>query len=152
MIPSHRCYDIIKDSEGFRSDAYPDPGTGGKPWTIGYGSTMYKDGRRIQPGDKITRQQAEDLLAWEVNNKSIGVLGAIKNSKITQNQFDALVSFAYNVGLGNFNSSTLLKKVKDNPNDTSIEFEFSRWNKSNKRVLPGLTKRRKRESDLYFMP
>ena len=65
-------------------------------------------------------------------------------------QFDALVSFAYNVGTANFAKSTLLKKVNANPNDASIRAEFGKWNKSNGRVLKGLVTRRKEEADLYF--
>ena len=65
-------------------------------------------------------------------------------------QFDALVSFAYNVGVGNFAKSTLLKKVNANPNDPTIRSEFEKWNKANGRVLKGLVTRRKEEADLYF--
>jgi lysozyme len=69
---------------------------------------------------------------------------------ITQNQFDALVSFAYNVGLEAFRKSTLLKKVNANPNDKLISNQFLRWNKSRGRVLQGLTNRRIEEARIYF--
>ena len=72
--------------------------------------------------------------------------------ELTSNQFSALVSFAYNVGLGALKSSTLLKRVNANPCDEDIKRQFMRWNKGGGRVLKGLTKRRQSESDLYFLP
>jgi lysozyme len=69
---------------------------------------------------------------------------------ITQNQFDALVSFCYNVGPSNLKSSTLLKKVNLNPNDPTIKNEFLKWNRGGGKVLDGLTRRRQAEADLYF--
>jgi lysozyme len=69
---------------------------------------------------------------------------------INQNQFDALVSFCYNVGPGNLKSSTLLKKVNANPNDPTIRTEFLKWNKGGGKVLAGLTRRRTAEANLYF--
>jgi lysozyme len=72
-------------------------------------------------------------------------------SNINENQFSALVSFAYNCGLGALKSSTLLKRVNANPNDENISYQFSRWNKAGGRVLKGLTKRRIDEDKLYFL-
>jgi lysozyme len=69
---------------------------------------------------------------------------------ISQSQFDALCSFAYNVGIGNLQKSTLIKKVNTNPSDPTIKDEFIKWNKGAGKVLAGLTKRRQAESDLYF--
>ena len=74
----------------------------------------------------------------------------VDTSNLNQNQFNALVSFAYNVGTGNFSSSTLLKKVNRNPDDLTIKDEFLRWNKAGGKVLNGLTNRRNEEADLYF--
>src|SRR5690606_30423679 len=71
-------------------------------------------------------------------------------STINQNQFDALVSFSYNIGLGSLKSSTLLKRVNNNPQDADICNQFSRWNKAGGKVLLGLTRRRKEEAELYF--
>jgi len=71
-------------------------------------------------------------------------------SSINQNQFDALVSFCYNVGVTNFKKSTLLKIVNNNPNDPNVAIQFGRWIRANGRVLAGLVKRRKSEADLYF--
>lgn len=148
MIPSKKCYDLIKSFEGLELKAYVDPGTGNLPITIGYGSTMYEDGRRIKLGDVIPLERAEMLFEWEVDKKA-KVIDAI-DLKVTQSQFDAIVSFAYNVGVGALRKSTLLKKVKANPNDKSIAAEFLKWNKSGGKAMAGLTRRRQAEADLYF--
>ena len=86
----------------------------------------------------------------EVANRFAKRVNELVTSNINQNQFNALVSFAYNVGTGNFSSSTLLKKVNRNPNDLTIKDEFLRWNKAGGKVLNGLTNRRNEEADLYF--
>lgn len=143
MTPSQNCIDLIKRFEGFKPDAYLCPA--GVP-TIGYGSTMWSDGKKVQLGQKISMADAEKLLMWEVTNKS----KAITQLSLNQNQFDALVSFAYNVGVGAINRSTLVKKAKLNPNDATIRDEFMRWTKAGGKELPGLVKRRKAEADLYF--
>jgi len=147
MIPSKKCYDIIKSFEGLKLKSYLDGG--GVP-TIGYGSTMYKSGAKVKVGENITLEQAQALLEWEVNNKATVINSHTLKVKLTQNQFDALVSFAYNVGVGAFASSTLLKKLLVNPCDKDIAYQFSRWNKDNGKEVEGLTRRRKKESDLYF--
>ena len=142
---------FIKQFEGFIPNAYKDPGSSdGLPTTIGYGSTMYKDGSRIKLGDVITEQQASDLLAWEVGNKS-AVINSYK-LKINQNQFDSLSSFVYNLGAGAFNYSTLLKKIKINPNDPTIKDEFMKWVKNDGKIIKGLVRRRDAEQKLYFTP
>jgi len=147
MTPSQKCYDAIISFEGLELESYLD--TGGVP-TIGFGSTMYTDGSKVKLGQKIELKTAHELLKWEVDNKAKVVNGQTINSKLTQNQFDALVCFAYNVGVGAFSSSTMLKKIKINPNDISIRNEFMRWNKDNGKTVQGLTNRRKKEADLYF--
>jgi lysozyme len=149
MTPSKRCIDLVKEFEGLFLNAYKCPAG---VTTIGYGSIMWPDGMRIQMGQKVTVEGAEKLLAWELEKKGT-VINAWK-LKINQSQFDALLSFAYNLGIGNLNSSTLLKKVKINANDPTIVAEFMKWNKArvNGKLteLKGLTRRRKAESDLYF--
>lgn len=150
MIPSQKCYDLIKKYEGLMLSAYVDPGTGNLPITIGYGSTMRPTGIRFKLGEKITMQEAEDFLKWEVNNKAKVVDGFLQNLKLSQNQFDALVSFTYNVGVGNLRSSTLMRKVKNDPNDISISLEFAKWNKAGGKVLKGLVNRRAAEAEMYF--
>ena len=131
---------LIKEFEGLRLRAYLCPGG---VWTIGYGHTA-----GVKPGMVITEAQAEeylkaDLIAFERYLNGLGLA-------LNQNQFDALVSFIYNVGTGNFSSSTLLRKVRANPQDNSIMDEFLRWVYSKGRVLPGLQRRRLAEMKLYF--
>ena len=147
MNPSQNCINLIKQFEGFRNKAYLD--AVGVP-TIGYGSTMWNDGKKVKLGETITLESAGVLLYWQVNKMCI----ILDTLTLNQNQYDALSSFIYNVGSGAFSKSTLFKKVKTNPKDESIKDEFLKWNKG--RVngvlveLKGLTKRRLAESNLYF--
>ena len=131
---------LIKEFEGLRLKAYKCPGG---VWTIGYGLTA-----GVKPGMLISKAQAEeylkaDLIAFERYLNGLGLA-------LNQNQFDALVSFIYNVGTGNFSNSTLLRKVRANPQENSIMDEFLRWVYSKGRVLPGLQRRRLAEMKLYF--
>lgn len=135
---------LIKSFEGCRLTAYKD--SVGIP-TIGWGNTQYENGVKVKIGDKITQERADELFLLIVKKFSQGVNQRVH--EINQNQFDALVSFSYNVGLGNLDASTLLKKVKKNPNDPTIPAEFHKWNRANGKVLPGLTRRRHAESALY---
>lgn len=142
---------IIKKSEGLRLKAYPDPATGGKPFTIGYGATYYESGAAIQPGDKITKAQADQLLAFHAG-KAREAVRKLVTSKINPNQEAALISLVFNIGEGNLKKSTLLKKININPKDPGIESEFSKWIYANKKIFQGLISRRKEESSLYFKP
>jgi lysozyme len=148
MTTGQKGIDLIAAFEGCKLKAYRCPAN---VVTIGYGTTVYDNGRPVRMGDQITLQRAKELLMHEVNMKAVGVNMLLKDTIVTQNQFDALVSFAYNCGTGALKESTLLKKVKANPNDPAIRHEFSRWNKAAGKVLAGLTARRKAEADLYFM-
>ena len=131
---------LIKEFEGLRLKAYKCPGG---VWTIGYGHTT-----GVKPGMVITEAQAEEFLKEDL----VSCENAVNNQKlsINQNQFDALVSFIYNIGTGNFSRSTLLRKVKAHPQDNSIMDEFLKWVYSKGRVLPGLQRRRLAEMKLYF--
>lgn len=149
MKPSEQCYSIIKQFEGCRLKAYKDSAG---VWTIGYGTIMYPNGTRVKGGDKCTQEEAETFLKYEVILKSQSVNAFTSNYNLTQNQFDALVSFAYNLGIGALQKSTLLKKIKINPNDPVIEAEFMKWVNAGGKKLIGLVKRRQQESDLYFTP
>jgi len=141
--------DLIKSFEGFSAKAYHDSIDPPNVDTIGYGSILYEDGRKVKVGDQdITEQRAIQLLMWEVNLKSKAVSKLI-TSKVNDNQFGALVSFAYNLGEGNLSSSTLLKKVNINPNDPSIQLEFDKWIYSNHLPVKGLERRRRAEWTLY---
>lgn len=138
--------DLIKSFEGLRLTAYK---CSAAKDTIGYGNTFYEDGTPVKPGDKITKERAEVLFTIIANEFSSKVAPLIK-SKINENQFGAITSFAYNAGVGNLQKSTLLKKVNANPDDPSIRAEFMKWDKAGGKQLAGLTRRRKAEADLYF--
>lgn len=128
-----------------------------KRWTIGYGNTFYENGARVKKGDKITKERAEELFKHILKKFEEEVASLIK-SKVNENQFSALVCFAYNVGTDidedsiaeGLGDSTLLKKVNKDPNDPTIAAEFTKWNKSGGKVLNGLIRRRRAESQLYF--
>ena len=131
---------LIKEFEGLRLKAYICPGG---VWTIGCGHTA-----GVRPGMTITEEQAEQFLKEDLTSSEKAVNS--QNLAINQNQFDALVSLVYNIGIGNFQKSTLLHKASIDPNDNSIMDEFLRWVYSKGRVLPGLQRRRLAEMKLYF--
>lgn len=138
---------LIKEFEGFRSKPYLCPAN--VP-TIGYGATYYPDGKKVTMNDKpISEQYASQLLEGMLSTYEKAVDSYCRDD-INQNQFDALVSFAYNLGNGALKSSTLLKKLNVNPNDVTIRDEFLKWVKAGGRTLQGLVRRRQAEADLYF--
>jgi lysozyme len=147
MTASKSCIDLIKQFEGFKTNAYLCPAS--VP-TIGYGSTMYNNGFKVKLGDVINEKEADNLLMWELKSKAISLHGLDLN----QNKIDACLSFVYNLGIGAFSKSTLKKKIQANPNDASIKDEFMKWNKARVggklMVLKGLTRRRIAEAELYF--
>ena len=131
---------IIKEFEGCKLKAYKCPAD---VWTIGYGHT---DG--VKEGDEITQQEADRLLASDVDLFTSGVQRLV-TSDINRNQLGALVSFAFNLGLGNLRHSTLLKLV--NAGDfVGAANQFPRWNKAAGKVLPGLVRRREAEKKLFL--
>jgi lysozyme len=139
---------LIKDFEGLRLNAYR---CSANVPTIGYGSCFYPDKTNVKMGDVLRdKDEAEVLLINTLEDYDIYVSKYTKSVKLTQYQFDALVSFAYNVGLGNLSKSTLLKMVLANPNDPKISAEFLKWNKAGGKALQGLTKRRTKEAEHYF--
>ena len=135
---------LIKQFEGCRLEAYR---CSAGRWTIGYDHT---DG--VKKGMKITQKQAELIFQNDIDLFSKSVSNVIGSVNLNQNQFDALISFAYNCGIGNLKKSTLLMRIKENPNDERIGYEFLRWTYSNGRYLAGLARRRKAEAELYFSP
>ena len=138
--------DLIKEFEGLRLDAYQDSvGV----WTIGYGSTYWPDGRKVKKGDKLASEaEAEQLLRDTVKTYEAGVNRVVK-VHITQNQFDALVSFAFNLGVGALEKSTLVRKL--NQIDViPVANEFSRWTKAGGKELAGLRRRRTAERELFL--
>jgi len=130
---------ILRQFEGLSLVAYQCPAG---IWTIGYGHT-----RDVHPGDAITRDRAEELLLEDLAWAEECVTGAVTHP-LTQNQFDALVVFTFNVGPAAFRKSTLLKKI--NSGDLAGAYlEFARWNKAGGQPLPGLTARRAAEANLF---
>jgi lysozyme len=143
---SDECLKLIQYYEGCKLTAYKDPvGI----WTIGIGTTRYPNGAKVKSGDKITQAQAWDFLWHDLLNFMQGV-DSNTTDKINQGQYDALVSFSYNLGIGNLKASTLLKKVNKNTADKTIQTEFEKWVNAGGVQLPGLVKRRKAEAYLYF--
>jgi lysozyme len=135
--------DLIKQFEGLRLRAYPDPGSGRAPWTIGYGTT-----RGVRPGMVITKAQAEEMLRRDLREIEEAVNDLV-TVEISQSMFDALMSFAYNVGVGNLRRSTLLRKLNQGDLEGAAD-QLLRWNRARGRVLPGLTRRRIAERDLFL--
>jgi len=134
--------DLIKRFEGCELEAYQDAvGI----WTIGYGHT----GSDVHKGLKITQAQADAILAKDVERFASGVAANVRVA-LTQSEFDALVSFAFNVGLTAFRTSTLLKLLNDNSDRSVVATQFLRWNKAGDKVLEGLTKRRNAEKELFL--
>ena len=137
---------LIQRFEGCKLQAYPDPGTGGEPWTVGWGTTRYANGQKVQPGDTVTQAEADALLRNDLAGTERQVTRAIGDAPTTQKQFDALVSFHYNTG--SLLSSTLLRKHKAR-DYAGAAAEFLRWTHAGGKVLPGLVKRRAAEAALY---
>lgn len=139
MRISQKGLDIIKKFEGCKLESYICPAG---VWTIGYGTT-----KGVVPGMKITKEKAEELLKLDIEKFEKTVLNLV-NVDLSQCQFDALVSFTYNLGGGNLSTSTLLKKL-NNKDYYGASQEFIKWNKSKGKVLSGLTRRREDERNLF---
>lgn len=135
---------LIKEFEGFRAMAYICPA--GVP-TIGYGTTRIQ-GQPVTIGMKITTEEGDRFLEEDLKFFENAINQNVK-IELTQNQFDALVAFVYNVGVANFKKSTLLKKLNSNKVMEASE-EFSRWNKAGGKVLAGLSRRRAAEKQLFL--
>ncbi|MXP41704.1 glycoside hydrolase family protein [Altererythrobacter soli] len=125
-----------------RFEAYPDPGTGGVPWTIGWGAT----GPGIGPGTVWTQAECDARLEADIARHASEVLRALAGATATQGQFDALVSFHYNTGA--IGRATLTRLHREGRHDAAAG-EFARWNKAGGRVLHGLSRRRAAEAELY---
>lgn len=135
---------LIKEFEGFRAKAYLCPAG---VWTVGYGTTRI-NGHKVSESTQITTEEADVFLEQDLKvfedaiNKHVDV-------ELTQNQFDALVAFVYNVGIGNFQSSTLLKKLNSGDYEGASQ-QLLRWDKAKGKKLAGLTRRRKAEQKLFL--
>lgn len=151
MTPSPACTALIQEFEGCAKkapdgdfSAYPDPGTGAEPWTIGWGTT----GPDIRPGLVWTQAQCDSRFTADVDAFAGKVAALLGSAATTQHQFDAMVSFAYNLGIENLASSTLLKLHKAG-NYAAAQGQFARWDEAAGKVLPGLERRREAEAALY---
>lgn len=148
-------YQFLMTVEGLRLKPYLCDA--GRP-TIGHGNTYYPNGKKVTMQDPpITKEFAAEMLVLIADRFAREVTSLVKKP-VTQNQFNALVSFAYNVGSDidadtipeGLGDSTLLKLVNVNPNDGMIAKEFLKWNKSGGKINNGLINRRIKESALYF--
>lgn len=139
MKASKDALDLIKEFEGFRAKAYKCPA--GK-WTVGYGHTG-----DVKEGDLITEDRASKILAKDVGDaeKAINTYVTVT---LSQNEFDALISLVFNIGIGAFIKSTLLKKLNKSDFDGAAR-EFLRWDKVNKKPNRGLARRRAAEMQLF---
>ena len=146
MKISPKGLELIKDFEGFSSTSYLD--VVNIP-TIGWGNTFYENGTKVKLGDQISKTDALKLLEVVANRDFADKIFPSIKVKVTQSQFDAMVSLAYNIGAGAFLKSTLLKKVNAGDFAGAGE-EFLRWNKAGGKVVLGLTKRREREKQLFL--
>lgn len=138
---------LIKKWEGCKLNAYLDSGG---VWTIGYGTTFYPDGTRVKEGDTCTQEQADAWLHGHVNDLVFELLNEVKVT-LNANQIKALVCFIYNIGMGAFKKSTMLRLINDGKVLEASE-QFIRWNKDNGVVVPGLTNRRLDEKKLFNTP
>lgn len=145
LTPSTAAIKLMHEFEGCRLTAYPDPGSkDGNPWTIGWGST----GPGIQRGTVWTQQQADERFAADLAKFGAKVRDAIGSTPTTQHQFDAMVSLAYNIGIGGFTGSTVLRKHKAG-DYAGAKAAFAMWNKNDGKAMVGLTRRRAAEAALY---
>jgi lysozyme len=143
MQTSKKGRDFIKCFEALRLIAYPDPGTGGKPWTIGWGHT-----KGVKQGDRITQDQAEQFFSDDLAVYELTVNSAIK-CPMTQSQFDAMVSLAFNIGGAAFAGSTLVKEFNAGDAQGAAD-QFPRWKFSDGIVMPGLVRRRAAEREVFL--
>jgi lysozyme len=147
MKTANNGIELIKKYEGFMSNPYKCPA--GVP-TIGYGATYYPNGERVKMNDNAISEYDAELLLKSMIQSYEAAVNRYVQVTLTQNQFDALVSFAYNLGNGALQKSTLLKRVNEDPSNPDITNQFNKWVKAGGKTLSGLVKRRKEEAELYF--
>lgn len=134
---------LIKDHEGCKLQAYPDPASGGDPWTIGFGST----GSYVKKGTVWTMEQATDMLTKDLIELA-AKLTKVLPVATTDNQFNAILSLVYNIGIGNFIGHDLLKFMQAGDLEAAAN-EFPKWDKAAGKVMPGLVARRQAEKELF---
>lgn len=133
---------LVQHFESCRLDAYPDPGTGGKPWTIGWGHTG-----GVNPGDAISKAEADRLLVIDLSAAEASVLAEVNPLQLPDCQVAALISFIFNLGPMALRHSTLGVRIR--AGDSGASEEFAKWNRAGGKVLAGLTKRRAAEASLF---
>lgn len=136
-------FELIKKWEGCKLKAYPDPATGGEPYTIGYGTTFYPDGSKVKEGDTCTKEEADGLLLWYCTTKI-----KLPKGTFTQNQKEALYSLLYNINCVAFHKSKCCRAIENQ--DWEVAFKEWNWDKAGGKVLKGLINRRREERALFF--
>jgi lysozyme len=144
LHPSAACIELVKHFEGCVLAAYPDPATHADPWTIGYGHT----GKDVHKGLIWSQDEADAALAADLNRTAFAVQRLVDGYETSQSEFDAFCSFAFNVGVGNLASSTLLKKHRAGAKEGAAQ-EFQKWVNAGGHRMEGLVKRRDAEAELY---
>jgi lysozyme len=137
---------LIKEFEGCKLQSYKCPAG---VWTIGIGSTRYADGTPVKANQALPGEAAALHLLAQTLAPYEHAVNAVK-VELTQNEFDALVCLCYNIGTGNFVSSTLVKMLKADEPKSEIAAQFLRWNKAGGKELAGLTRRRNAEAELFL--
>lgn len=145
MKSSHKCYELIKQFEGYSAKPYLCPA---QVWTIGYGSTRYEDGRYVTAKDPHIDEAKAIAIMQETLKDYESAVNRYVKVKLNQNQFDALVSFAYNLGNKALLNSTLLKRINEG-NFLAANNEFRKWVFANGIKLQGLVRRREAERILF---
>jgi len=141
---------LIMEFEGLRLDAYPDPATNGEPWTIGYGHTAAAGEPKPVRGMRITAAEAVKILQRDLGIYERAVMACL-DRRPNQNQFDAMVSLCFNIGPGNFKTSSVVRYFNAGDDARAAE-RFLAWNKAAGKVMKGLTRRREAERRLFDTP
>ncbi len=140
----------ISAHEGVRLKAYPDPATNAEPWTIGVGHTSAAGPPKVYKGLTITTAECDEILSRDLATFERAVLKLV-TAPLNQNQFDALVSLAFNIGAGNLGKSTLIRKLNARDYRGAAD-QFTVWNKAAGKVMTGLVRRRAEERALFLKP
>lgn len=149
MTISDKGIDLICEFEGFSECPYVDPATKAEPITIGYGTTVYPSGIKVTMQDEpITKEQGKEFIKHHIESK---IAPNLVDLELTQNQYDSVCSLIYNIGYGNFKSSTVLRLIRSgNYTPETMRSAFCMWNKANHVEMKGLTIRRNKEADLFL--
>ena len=146
MRISVNCENKLKEYESLKLNAYI---CAGGVLTIGWGHTGLVDGKKIELGMSITKTKAQELFEQDIVTVEKPLANEPFANRLSQGQWDALVSFIYNVGWDSYKKSTLRKRINEDINHNDIPNQFMRWNKANGKILAGLTKRREWEVEQY---